>query len=801
MNLASFLPGRLLFPDAAAANQAAGARVPPKAIKRRPRFLYILGFFVVWAGIICLRLVWLQVAMRQVYMDKATRQQQRTFEILPRRGILYDRNLHELAVSVLADSVFVVPYEVTDSKDPDEIAKAKYATAVALAKVVHTDPDDAFTSAERIDARMTASRDYAWVARGLDPSVIAQVKALNLKGVHIQKEFKRFYPDSKIAAQTLGYVGTDATGLGGLEQNFEDDLHGTPGHMLTAVDAKRHVLFSQESEPVPGENLVLSIDENIQFMAEKALDRNMERTHAENGTVVVQDPHTGQILALAIRPTFDPNDFRHATGDLRRNHAVSDVYEPGSTFKLVTYSAALDSKVATPDGMVDCGGGQINVAGRIVHDAPGEHMGNVTVTKALEESSDVGAIRLAQRMGAETFYKYIRAFGFGDRSGVELPGETRGILKPVHRWHPDTIGSIPMGQEVAVTPIQLVTMASTIANGGMYLPPHILLASTDAVKGDPRLKPAAFHPGDELPNPLPDGAHRVISTLTAAEMRKMMEGVVLFGTGKVAQLNGYSAAGKTGTAEKIDPRTHTYSKTKFVASFVGFAPVNTPAVTIAIIMDSPDHSMHFGAEASAPVFHDLAQEILEYLGVPHDVEMKSAPQMAKAMAAAPEEHAAEHDENVEELFAEVNNLSADDPLRSPQPPESQAAGGAASPKPVPASAPVSAPLSVAKASAAQAQTPASASETAGANAPPVSPPTRSVAPAGNGPVTGSVVVDSTRRVAVPSFVGQGIRHVVEEAGTSGLAVEVVGNGLAREQAPAAGTMVPAGTAIVVKFTR
>jgi cell division protein FtsI (penicillin-binding protein 3) len=517
----------------------------------------------------------------------------------------------------------------------------------------------------------------------------------------------------------------------------------------------------------------------------------MERTHAENGTVVVQDPHTGQILALAIRPTFDPNDFRHATGDLRRNHAVSDVYEPGSTFKLVTYSAALDAHVATPDGMVDCGGGQINVAGRIVHDAPGEHMGNVTVTKALEESSDVGAIRLAQRMGADTFYKYIRAFGFGDRSGVELPGETRGILKPVHRWHPDTIGSIPMGQEVAVTPVQLVTMASTIANGGMYLPPHILLASTDQAKGDPRLKPAAFHPGDDLPNPLPDGAHRVVSTLTAAEMRKMMEGVVLFGTGKVAQLNGYSAAGKTGTAEKIDPRTHTYSKTKFVASFVGFAPVNTPAVTIAIIMDSPDHSMHFGAEASAPVFHELAQQILEYLGVPHDVEVKSAPAMAKALAAqAPEEHAAEHDENIEELFAEVNNLPADDPLRAP----------AAAEKPVEnenstessaASAPTTIPVAMNTA-----KSPAFAAQ--------VSEASKTAATVATPPVVardGSVVVDSTKRVAVPSFLGEPMRRVIEVAGTSGLAVNTVGNGLAREQAPAAGTMVPEGTEVVVKFTR
>lgn len=797
MNLTSFLPGKLFSPDSPIPGTPAPVELSPRRAMRRPRFLYIVGFFVFWAAVICLRLVWLQVVMRKVYVDKALRQQQRTFEILPRRGILYDRNLHEMAVSVLADSVFAVPYEITDSKLPEEIAKAKLATANALARVVHTDPEDSFTSGERINARLVASRDYAWIARGLDPSVVKQVVALNLRGIHIQKEFKRFYPDGKTAAQVLGYVGTDATGLGGLEQNFEDNLHGTPGRMLTALDAKRHILFSQESEPVPGESLILTLDENIQFMAEQALDRNMERTHAENGTVVVQDPHTGQILALAIRPTFDPNDFRHATGELRRNHAVSDVYEPGSTFKLVTYSAALEEHVATPDSMVDCGGGQINVAGRIVHDAPGHHLGNVTVTEALEESSDVGAIRLAQRMGPETFYKYIRSFGFGDRSGVELPGETRGLLKPVHRWHPDTIGSIPMGQEVAVTPLQLVTMASTIANGGMYLPPHILLTSTDEVKGSARLKPATFHPGDELPNPLPDGSHRVISTMTSAEMRKMMEGVVLFGTGRVAQLNGYSAGGKTGTAEKIDPRTRTYSKTKFVASFVGFAPVNTPAVTIAIIMDSPDHSMHFGAEASAPVFHELAQQILEYLGVPHDVEVKSAPAMAKLMAVAgPEEPPAETNESVDELFAEVNNLPADDPLRAPKSadpqPETLAMNVASPP---PAGLPPETDPPAVKPS----------TQVAGlANPVPASIPAPSLKDdrsSSDLPPQGTVVFDSSQRVAVPSFVGEPVRHVVELASASGLAVQVLGNGLAREQAPAPGTMVPTGTAVVVKFSR
>lgn len=662
MKMASILPGKLPFQQVPAAVESAPSARPTG---RRPRFLYILGFFLLWTVAICLRLVWLQVVMRHVYVDKATRQQQRTFEVAPRRGILFDRNLHELAVTVLADSVYAVPYEITDSKDPATVAKAKLDAAKALAGVLHTDQTDAFTAADRIDARLTASRDFAWIARKLDPATIARVKALNLKGVYVQKEFKRFYPDNQIAAQVLGYVGTDDSGLGGLEQNFDDNLHGTPGHMLTAVDAKRHVMGSQESEPMPGENLVLTLDENIQYMAEKALDHAMERTKAINGTVVVQDPHTGQILALAIRPTFDPNDFRHATGDLRRNHAVSDVYEPGSTFKLVTYSAALEEKVTNPNQLIDCHGGQINVAGRIVHDD--HYNGVLTTSQALWESSDVAAIQLAQRMGPSTFYKYIRAFGFGDRSGIEVPGETRGLLKPVRRWNPTTIGSIPMGQEIAVTPVQLITMVSTIANGGMYLPPHILLTSTDESKGSPKLKPATFHPVDQLPNPLPDGAHRVISTMTAAEMRKIMEGVVLFGTGKNAQLNGYSSAGKTGTAQKIDLNTHTYSKTKYIASFVGFAPVNSPAISVAVVMDSPSDGGHHGAQASAPVFHELAQEVLEYLGVPHDIEVKSAPEMAKALSSGgPQEHAAEAAESVEELFAEVNQLPADDPLRAPK---------------------------------------------------------------------------------------------------------------------------------------
>jgi cell division protein FtsI (penicillin-binding protein 3) len=757
---------------------------------RRLRVIYVVAMLAFWAGLIGIRLVWLQVIRHHEFVERAARQQQRTFEVAPRRGVLYDRNLHELAMTVLADSIYAVPSEIGD---------ARPATAAALAKIVHVDPTDSFTSAQQILARFNASRNFAWVARKQDPELINKVKALNLKGVYVQKEFKRFYPDNQMASEVLGYVGLDDNGLGGLEQNFDEDLHGTPGRMLTALDARRHVLGSEEREPLPGENLVLTLDANIQFMAEQALDRNMARTHAQTGTIVVQDPHTGQILALAIRPTFNPNDFRHATTALLRDLAVSDVYEPGSTFKPVTYAAALEEKAITPDTMVDCGGGLINVAGRIIHDAPGDHFGMTPAWKALAVSSNVCAIRVGERLGPDRLYKYIRAFGFGDRTGVELPAETRGLLRPVRKWGATSIGSIPMGQEVAVTPIQIVTMVSTIANGGVYLPPHILLKSTDLMKGDPKLQPAAFHRENELPDPLPEGAHRVISEMTAAEMRKMMQDVVLIGTAHNAvHLNGYSAAGKTGTAQKIDPATRTYSKTKFVASFVGFAPVNDPAVTVAVVMDSPDHSMHFGAEASAPVFQDLAQQILEYLGVPHDEDLKPQQLLAKNdHSEFQDDRPAEHDEDLNSLFAEVNDLPADDPLRAPQQSPGQAAPVAKDAVPTQVAATTTEPpLHPASPTTAFAETATpKAAETLAPEPPmPASPPPAPI-------VNGSVIVNAGKRVAVPSLVGQPVRNVIEQAGGVGLGVQVLGTGIAREQAPAAGTMVPTGTEIVVRFTR
>ncbi|HEY1159408.1 MAG TPA: penicillin-binding protein [Terracidiphilus sp.] len=736
---------------------------------KRTRFWLICLFFLVWAVVIGGRLFWLQMVRHQEFVERAEQQQQRTFEVAPRRGVLYDRNLHELAMTVQADSIYAVPTEIDD----------KQTAAHALAVLVHTDPEDALTTEEQVSERLTNGHSFAWVARRATPDVAARVKALPMKGIYSQKEFQRFYPDNEIAAQVLGYVGVDDTGLGGLEQKYEPQLHGTPGRMYTAMDARRKVLGSSEHEPEPGQNLVLTIDENIQFLAERALDHAMERTQAVNGTVVVQDVHTGQILALAIRPTFNPNQARRTTPGLLRNHAVSDVYEPGSVFKLVTYSAALEQHVASPDDKIDCQGGQITLAGRVIHDDKSDHYGVITVHEALEHSSDVAAVKLALKVGPEHFYQFIRDFGFGSRTGTELPGETRGLLQPVKKWGTTSIASIAIGQEVAVTPLQLVSMVSTIANGGVYLPPHVLMpgqagAGANGQRGAGSLQPEPFKLGGDLPNPLPAGAHRVLSEMTAAQMRKMMEGVVLYGTGKPAQLNGYSSGGKTGTAQKIDPVTHTYSKTMHIASFAGIAPVNNPVISVSVVIDNPTKGpSYYGTAVSAPVFAEVAQQVLEYLGVPHDIEVHAPRVKSQADALVAEDDAHAQGEDINTLFAAINDLPSDDPLRAGS--DQTGSAGQAATQPAPQS-----PTQAASASAQPSARHANALEQKTSLA---------------------VMVPDARQLRVPSLVGLPLRKVVEQAAAAGLEVRIAGDGTVREQAPAPGTIVAFGTQIVVRCRR
>jgi len=725
---------------------------------KRLRFWLVCLFFLLWALAIAGKLFWLQVVRHQEFLTRAEHLHTRNYDVAPRRGILYDRNGRGLAMTVLADSVYADPSAVSD----------KPATARILASVLHTDPEDDATSEARLLTKLNNGKNFAWIARRIPAEQAAALRAKALPGIVFIKEFKRIYPSNRLAAQILGYVGPDDTGMAGIEAKFDALLHGKAGERSEALDARHKTVGSTETEPLPGRNLALTIDDNIQFNVEQSLERAMERTQALAGTVVVEDVHTGQILALATRPTYNPNQVTHANNLPTTNPAVSNAYEPGSTFKLVTYATALDLQLAQPNDMLDCSGGQINVAGAIIRDDKSDRgLGRATVTQALEHSSDVCAIKLALRVGPQRFYDYMRAFGFGSRSAVELPGETRGMLMPLAKWYPSSIGYFAIGQGVAVTPLQLSAMVSTLANGGVYLPPHILMpGQLESGNGNPKpVPPQPIRPGEQLPDPLPQGARRVISSLASAEMRKMMEGVVLEGTGRQAQLNGYSSAGKTGTAQKIETVTvngkaHSfYSKSAHIASFAGFAPVNNPVIAVAVIIDTPKGD-YYGASVSAPIFREVAQSVLEYLGVPHDMPVHPV-RTNKILPVS--EDSGGHD-GANNLDRAYEDLPEDDPLRTPQPAAPQPTAAAGSPSP--------------------AQTPQPQR-----NVPPPQPAARSMANS------------SGRQVRVPQLTGLPIRKVIEQAGAAGLDLHISGSGVCHQQIPEAGTVVPAGTRVQVHCGR
>jgi cell division protein FtsI (penicillin-binding protein 3) len=618
-------------------------------------------------------------------------------------------------------------------------------------------------------ARCKAGRTFCWVARKPDAETASRIRAMNLRGIYFQKESKRFYPKRDLGAQVLGYVGLDDQGLSGIEREYDGQLRGKPGRLLISVDARKKWFGSVEKQPDPGENVVLTLDQQIQYIAERELKAAIQQTHAETGTVIVQNPHTGEILALANWPTFNPNLSREITPERLKNHAVSDVYEPGSTFKVITISAALDENLTRPDETFDCQMGSIVINGHRIHDW--HRFGVMPVSDILAHSSDVGAIKIALRLGDERLYKYIRAFGFGQQTGIELPGETRGLTKPVSRWSKVSIGAISMGQEIGVSPLQLAGMVSVIANDGVWVPARIVAATTQP-QSTPRM--IAFHPADE---------RRVIAPLTAAQMKQMMQGVVLRGTGRRAILEGYSSAGKTGTAQKVDPATHTYSRTKYIASFAGFAPVNNPVITVAVILDSPTGG-HHGGEVGAPVFNRIAQQVLEYLHTPHDVELPPNRQLLLAKQRIKEQDLEEGSpDHLGESLDVVADGSADTVPAAVAPSKLTPEAGSAGVVPV--------ALREHESTAPGVQSPpAMTASSASSEAP---------API---PSSGTVVIDVEQNgIAVPSFIGKTVRAAIELAAESGLDLEAVGSGIAREQVPAPGAHVPSGSRVTVKFGR
>src|SRR6202048_1567034 len=486
------------------------------------RLLIVAGLALLWMTALVGRLSYLQLAKHSEYLTKAQRQQQRTIDITPKRGAIFDRNMHPLAMSIPVDSAFAVPAEISD----EPLAARLLAGALGI-------PQDV------IEHRLESSRSFAWIARKLPPDRAQAVAALNLKGIYFQKENQRFYPKRDLAAHVVGFVDLDEKGLGGIEDALDSQIRGKSEKIVVMADARQRWFDGGEAQRERGANVVLTLDEKIQYIAQRELHAAIEKTRAMAGSVIVMNPNTGEVLAMANWPRFNPNAASETAAESRMNRAVSALYEPGSTFKLITLAAAFDQDVTRPNEVFDCENGAIYIAGHRIRDH--KPFGLLSVADILAKSSDVGAIKIAVRVGAPKFYEYIRAFGFGSPTGVDLPGESRGLLHRLENWSAISIGSVSMGQEIGVTPIQLITAVSAIANGGLLMKPHVV----QTIRRGERIVPA------EGPLAVPE-PRRVIRPETAATLRRLMEGVVLSGTGKLARLDGWTAAGKTGSAPEND---------------------------------------------------------------------------------------------------------------------------------------------------------------------------------------------------------------------------------------------------------
>ena len=563
----------------------------------RRRALFVAIGLVAWMLVIGARLVQLQISQHDDYTARARNQQLSAIDTSPTRGQVLDRQGRELARSVDTESFFADAREISDPND----------TAKRIASVTGQDRDEL---SKRLAAAIDAKKQFVWISRRLDIEPANKLDAMEIKGIYSRKESKRYYPNDSLAAHVLGFVGTEQIGLGGVEQYYNEKIRGEGGKLYLEMDRERHAFESYEVQPNPGQTVVLTIDQTIQYRTEQALGAAVERAHAKSGTAIVMDPQTGEILALANAPSFDPNQPQKDSAETRTNNALQNTYEPGSTFKIVAYSAAIEKGLVRPEDKIDCQMGQITVAGRLIHDH--HPFGVLTIADALALSSNVGAIKLGLLVGNESMYDYMKRLGFGSRTGIDLAGESPGQLRSLSRWQPSSIGSLAMGQEIGVTPLQMATAYCVLANDGMLVKPHVVreLRSPDGT--------VVFQAKVET--------RRALKPETTAALRNMLEGVTLHGTARKAQLDGYTAAGKTGTAQKVDPRTHAYSATKFVGSFVGFAPVKHPAVVIIVVIDEPEGSYH-GGDVAAPVFREIAEQILPDLSVLPDVEMKPGTQL------------------------------------------------------------------------------------------------------------------------------------------------------------------------------
>ncbi len=529
------------------------------------------------------RLIFIQFFCSSYLAGLAKKQHNLYLELEPLRGTIYDANLKPLAINLPVESLYASPNEIKDT-DKETIIRQ-------LAPILNVD-------ANFLRDRLYRKKSFVWLARKMTPPQAEAVRALRIKGLGFIKESKRTYPNSYLASHILGFAGLDNSGLEGMELAFDKYLKGKAGWALFLRDARQRKLDIWEEMVLPkdGYNLILTIDEVVQYIAERELDKAFQSTHARGASIVVMDPHTGAILAMANRPTFDLNNCAKVDKDLMRNRAICDLFEPGSVFKIVTLSAALEEEKVKEEDRFFCENGSYKVLSHTLHDH--RPHGWLTFREVIQQSSNIGTTKVAQMLGPELISRYVKLFGFGEKLGIDLPGEIKGVAKELRQWSKISIAAIPIGHEVGVTALQLASAISVIANGGQLMKPYMVHSIKD--KRQESIKEFS-----------PLMIRKVISTDTAERAKKILTGVVENGTGTLARIDGITAAGKTGTAQKLEPGG-AYSHNKFIGSFIGFAPVEDPLVTIVVVLDEP-HPLYFGGVVAAPVFKNVASDVIRYL--------------------------------------------------------------------------------------------------------------------------------------------------------------------------------------------
>ncbi|HHW41552.1 MAG TPA: stage V sporulation protein D [Syntrophomonadaceae bacterium] len=565
-------------------------------IRKRITFLFFCIFFVII--LLCFRLIWLQLVRGTWYQQEALQNRIREIVVEPKRGVIYDRNGNELAISINVDAVYAVPAEVMKSGKTAQVARE-------VARILHMKEKEVYEL-------ITENQHSVWIKFKVDPAQARELRARHLPGIGVISKPQRFYPKNNLASHVLGIAGAYNQGLEGIEVQYDKELSGIKGRLLVEYDAAgREIPGSTHRyiEPEQGLSLVLTIDQTIQYIAERELDKVMQERHPKSASIIVMDPQTGEILAMANRPDFDPNDYQKYPVSARRNIAIANSYEPGSTFKIVTLSAALQ------EGLVDSNSrfydpGYIKVGGEFVHCWLPEGHGSQSLAEVVQNSCNPGFVNIGLRLGTEKFYKYLKAFGFGALLGIDLPGEAGGIIVPQDDAKPIDLASMSIGQANSVTPLQLVSAMAAVANGGKLMKPHLVKEMKNS-KGQvvKRFKPQVLR--------------QVISPETAREVRNYLEQVVSNGTGRNAYIPGYSVGGKTGTAQKPAPHGG-YSTTDHIASFLGFAPVDSPRLAVLVVVDSPQGYPYYGGTVAAPVFREVVRDSLRYLGVPLRYQPKDA---------------------------------------------------------------------------------------------------------------------------------------------------------------------------------